>query len=433
MLQNTMPVAGRAAAPAGSFDARGLASKSLSDLRQATADRVGILRPGYGPGEQKALELVKGIAEQHHLATAWDGCANLVITLDGNQPDAPYIVCGSHLDAVPQGGNYDGAAGVIAGVVCLARMRAEGVIPSRTLKVMALRAEESAWFGKPNLGASALFGQLTEEDLALKSQANGHALADCMREYGAEVDRIARREKMVEPGSLAAYFELHIEQGPVMVARGFPVAVVTGIRGNIRHRSVRCVGEAGHSGAVPRWLRRDAVFAAADLISRLDEHWRVLLERGLDLVVTTGTIGTNAAEHAMSRIPGEVEFSFEVRSQSLETLEAFYHLMRTECRNISGARKVEFHFDRRMDSAPARMDGTLVERLRILSKNLGLPTETIPSGAGHDASIFANLGIPSAMIFIRNENGSHNPREAMDLDDFMKGIELLYHALLEAQ
>ena len=127
-----------------------------------------------------------------------------------------------------------------------------------------------------------------------------------------------------------------------MVARGFPVAVVTGIRGNIRHRSVRCVGEAGHSGAVPRWLRRDAVFAAADLISRLDEHWRVLLERGLDLVVTTGIIGTNAAEHAMSRIPGEVEFSFEVRSQSLETLEAFYHLMRTECRNISAARKVEF-------------------------------------------------------------------------------------------
>jgi N-carbamoyl-L-amino-acid hydrolase len=133
----------------------------------------------------------------------------------------------------------------------------------------------------------------------------------------------------------------------------------------------------------------------------------------------------------MSRIPGEVEFSFEVRSQSLETLEAFYHLVRTECRNLSVARKVEFVFDRRIDSAPARMDGTLVERLRALSQKLGLPTETIPSGAGHDASIFANAGIPSAMIFIRNENGSHNPREAMDLDDFMKGTELLYHALLE--
>jgi N-carbamoyl-L-amino-acid hydrolase len=430
--EDTMP-AGPAPAPAGSFDASGLAAKSFADLREATADQVGILRPGYGPGEQKALELVKEVAEQHGLETAWDDCANLVITLDGAQPDLPYVVCGSHLDAVPQGGNYDGAAGVIAGVVCLARMRAERVIPPRTLKVIALRAEESAWFGKPCLGSSALFGQLTAEDLALKSQANGRTLADCMREYGAGVDRISRREKLLAPGSVAAYFELHIEQGPVMVARGFPVAVVTGIRGNIRHRSVRCVGEAGHSGAVPRWLRRDAVFAAADLISRLDEHWRVLLERGLDLVVTTGIIGTNAAEHAMSRIPGEVDFSFEVRSQSLETLEAFYHLMRAECRSISAARWVEFHFDRRFDSAPARMDAALVERLRSLCKNLGLPTETIPSGAGHDASIFANQGIPSAMIFIRNANGSHNPREAMDLDDFLQGTELLYHALLEVQ
>ncbi len=431
MPSDSSPVAGRTPAPAISFDARGLAATSFAHLRQATADRVGILRQSYGPGEQVAMEYVKGIAEQHGLATAWDGAANLVITLDGLQPDLPYVVCGSHLDAVPQGGNYDGSAGVIAGLVCLARIRAEGVIPPRTLKVLVLRGEESAWFGKPYLGSSALFGQLAEEDLALKSHSNGQALAECMREYGADVDRISRREKLCDPGAIAAYFELHIEQGPVMVARGFPVAVVTGIRGNIRHRSILCVGEAGHSGAVPRWLRRDAVFAAADLISRLDEHWRVLLERGLDLVVTTGIIATNAAEHTMSRIPGEVEFSFEVRSQSLETLEAFYHLMRTECRNISSARKVEFRFDRRIDSAPARMDGTLVERLRTLSKQLGLPTETIPSGAGHDASIFSNMGIPSAMIFIRNENGSHNPKEAMDLDDFMKGAELLYHALLE--
>jgi len=430
---NSLPVAGLTPAPAIGFDGRGLAATSFAHLREATADGVGILRPSYGPGEQTALEIVKGIAEQYGLATAWDGAANLVITLAGLQPDMPFVLCGSHLDAVPQGGNYDGSAGVMAGLVCLARMRAEGVTPPRTLKLIALRGEESAWFNKPYLGSSALFGQLTEQDLALKNQATGQTLADCMRECGADISRISQCEKLIEPGSIAAYFELHIEQGPVMVARGFPVAVVTGIRGNIRHRSVRCVGEAGHSGAVPRWLRRDAVFATADLISRLDEHWRVLLERGLDLVVTTGIIATNATEHAMSRIPGEVEFSFEVRSQSLETLEAFYHLMRTECRNIGKARNVEFQFDRRLDSAPARMDGTLVERLRTLSKQLGLPTETIPSGAGHDASIFANMGIPSAMIFIRNENGSHNPREAMDLDDFMKGTELLYHALLETK
>lgn len=415
------------------FDIRAVAAQCFADLRQATADRIGVLRPSYGPGEQKAMELIRRLAESYGLATSWDPAANLVIALEGREPKLPCVVCGSHLDAVPQGGNYDGSAGVIAGLLTLVRMRAEGVVPPRTVKVIALRGEESAWFGKAYLGSSALVGQLSEDDLNLTNPVTGRTLSDSMREYGADVDRIARREKLVEPGSIAAYFELHIEQGPVMVARALPVTVVTGIRGNIRHRSVRCIGEAGHSGAVPRWLRRDAVFAAADLISRLDEHWRVLLERGLDLVITTGIIATNPAEHAMSRIPGEVEFSFEVRSQSLETLEAFYHLMRTECRNIASARKVEFHFDRRIDSAPARMNGALVERLQALAKGLQLPVETIPSGAGHDAAIFSNVGVPAAMIFIRNDNGSHNPREAMDLDDFLKGTELLYHALLESR
>lgn len=417
---------------AGGIDSKALGARLFDDLREATTDGIGVTRQSYGPGEQRAMELIKKAAEEHGLATSWDAAANLVVTVDGREPDLPFVACGSHLDSVPQGGNFDGAAGVIAGLLCLARMRAEGFVPRRTIKLIALRGEESAWFGKSYIGSSALLGQLTEQDLASTNQAIGRTLADCMREHGADVDRIGRGEPLLDPKSIAAYLELHIEQGPVMVARGLPTAIVTGIRGNVRHKSIVCVGEAGHSGAVPRWLRRDAVFAAAELISHLDEHWRVLLERGLDLVVTTGIIATNPAEHAMSRIPGEVGFSFEVRSQSSETLEAFYHLMRTECRNIGISRKVDFRFDRRVDSKPARMNEGWIERLKMLSEKLGLPTETIPSGAGHDASVFANAGVPAAMIFVRNEHGSHNPREAMNLDDFFLGTELLYHAMLDA-
>jgi len=419
-------------AAAAIFEPKALAQRLFDELRQATSDRVGVTRESYGPGEQTAMEIVKSAAEEHRLATSWDAAANLVVSLDGREPAKPWVICGSHLDSVPQGGNYDGAAGVIAGLLCLARMRVEGVVPPRTVKVMALRGEESAWFGKAYLGSSALFGELGEEDLAAANAASGRVLRDCMRELGADVERIARREMLLDPASVARYFELHIEQGPVMVARGFPTAIVTGIRGNVRHKSITCVGEAGHSGAVPRWLRRDAVFATAELIAHLDEHWQILLERGLDLVITIGIIATNPAEQAISRIPGEVTFSFEVRSQSLETLEAFYHLMRTECRTIGAARKVEFRFDRRIDSKPARMNEGLIERLKALSQKLGLPNETLPSGAGHDAAVFANAGVPAAMIFVRNDHGSHNPNEAMDLGDFLKGTELLYHALLEA-
>jgi N-carbamoyl-L-amino-acid hydrolase len=149
-------------------------------------------------------------------------------------------------------------------------------------------------------------------------------------------------------------------------------------------------------------------------------------------VITTGIIGTDTAEHALARIPGRLRFSFEARSQSIETLEGFYDLFLSECAGISEERGVRFVFDRRLDSAPARMDQMWIDRLRTILRGMDLLDEPIASGAGHDAAVFANAGISSAMIFVRNEHGSHNPEEAMAMDDFMLGAELLYRALREA-
>jgi beta-ureidopropionase / N-carbamoyl-L-amino-acid hydrolase len=274
--------------------------------------------------------------------------------LPGCDPGLPFIACGSHLDSVPQGGNYDGSAGVIAGLLALCRMRTEGFVLARSIKLLALRGEESAWFGRAYIGSSALFGKLSAEDLTLPNLVSGRPLIDCMREVGVAVDRVAHGETLLDPAAVAAWLELHIEQGPVLVARNLPLAIITGIRGNFRHRTVECLGEAGHSGAIPRWLRHDTVFATAELIMRLDRHWRTLLERGRDLVMTAGIIGTDPAEHALARIPGRLRFSFEARSQSTETLEGFYDLFLSECAGISEERGVRFDFDRRLNSAPAR-------------------------------------------------------------------------------
>lgn len=420
--------------PSPASDWGAVADQLFRELARTTADAggIGVSRESYGAGEQQAIELIRRRAEGAGLATDFDAAGNLVMTLPGRDADKPFVAVGSHLDSVPQGGNFDGAAGVVAGLLVLMRMKEERVTPPRTVKLIAMRGEESAWYGKTCVGSYALFGGLTEQDLMLTHRSGEHTLGQAMAARGADIARIARGEVLLDPASVGVYLELHIEQGPVMVARGFPTAIVTGIRGNIRHREIRCVGEGAHSGAVPRWLRRDAVFAVAELITHLDEHWESLQQRGLDLVVTVGIVGTNPAEHAMSRVPGEVSFSFEVRSQSSDTLEAFYHLMRTECRTIGNKRKVEFRFDRRLDTKPARMDDAWVDRLLRLSKRLALPAETLPSGAGHDAAIFANEGVPSAMIFVRNEHGSHNPLEAMALEDFLKGTDLLYHAVVEA-
>lgn len=408
-----------------------LAAAIFEDLRAATADRRGVSRESYGAGENAAFTIIGDIARRHGLETAIDGAANLVISQPGRAAETPYIACGSHLDSVPEGGNFDGAAGVVAGLLAMIRMQQEGARPTRNVKTIAIRGEESAWYGKAYVGSSALFGKLVPDDLALRHRAGTGTLGEAMTRAGAQMDLIARGQPLLDPADVAGYIELHIEQGPILIAGDMPTAAVTGIRGNIRHRRIQCTGEAGHSGAVPRELRRDAVFATAHLIAALDDHWRAWLEAGRDLVVTAGIIETDPHAHSMSRIPGEVSFSFEVRSQSEQTLEDFYDLLQAECRRIGAERNVAFDFDRRINSAPAMIDQAWLDRLVHHSGALGLPTETVPSGAGHDAVLFAAASIPAAMIFVRNANGSHNPNEAMEIDDFIKGCDLLYHALMD--
>ena len=176
-----------------------------------------------------------------------------------------------------------------------------------------------------------MFGQLTENDFNSPHRDGTRTLEDCMRSEGVDIETLKNGTKLLDASLMAYWLELHIEQGPILISRDKPVGIVTGIRGNHRHRRVVCYGEAAHSGAVPRWLRHDAVLAMADLMVRIDEHWRVLLEWGEDLVVTTRIVETNAKEHAVSRVPGEVSFALEYRSQDLKTLKSFETLIQSEC------------------------------------------------------------------------------------------------------
>jgi N-carbamoyl-L-amino-acid hydrolase len=401
---------------------RPMAEKLFSDVRELTFDGVGVTRQSYGRGESDTADYLRAFAASEGLEVRADRAANLVFGLPQTAAASAVTWCGSHIDSVPQGGNFDGYAGVVAGLLCLVAQKAGGTPYARPLEVVAFRGEESAWFGKAYMGSGALFGKVSESDLALKQRTTGESMEACMRRCGADVEAIRAQQPLLDKARIKAYLELHIEQGPVMVARQLPLAVVSGIRGNVRHNRVVCHGDAQHSGVVPRWLRHDAMFAVADLIMRIDEHWRVLLERGTDLVVTTGIVSTDPAEHSISRIPGQVSFSLEARSKSTDTLEAFYQLMRAECGSIERERGVRFEFDRRLLSDPATMDEKLCGVLSEACAAQEAAFELIPSGAGHDASLFANAGIPSGMLFVRNQNGSHNPHEAMDIEDFMLGV-----------
>jgi N-carbamoyl-L-amino-acid hydrolase len=404
---------------------------SLFDrLREDSYDGVGITRESYAAGESAAHDLIARTARHEGLAVEEDAAKNLIVSLPGREPHRPFVACGSHLDSVPRGGNFDGAAGVVAGLTVLVDLKRGGVIPPRTVKTLVLRAEESAWFGRSWLGSSAMFGLLSRNDLELRRATNLQSLGKAMAATGVNVDVIARGRQLQKPRKFAAFIELHIEQGSRLVEQRLPIAIVTAIYGNIRHLRIVCRGYPGHAGSVPRQQRRDSVMAVAELMARLERAWKAVDRSGSRLFMTCGMIGTNPDDHAISRIAGEAWFSIEFRTANAGLLERFHARFKAECHYVAERRNVRFDIDPPIENPPVDMDGSWTRHLLKLCRALDLPCDSFPSGAGHDAAVFANVGIPTAMIFVRNRNGSHNPRETMAIADFMVGSRLLREALL---
>ncbi|MEF2552670.1 hydantoinase/carbamoylase family amidase [Aurantimonas sp. A2-1-M11] len=410
----------------GSPTLQALAERVFDDVAAMTGDVRGVSRPAYSDRETQVLDYLAAVAADLGLRSWRDDGANLVIAMgeDGGAASACGYI-GSHVDSVPRGGNFDGLAGVAAAMLVLVSLQRAGTRLASPVRVLALRGEECAYFGTACIGSQALLGALDPHVLESQGRGVAQTLGEAMGETGIDIARIRAGQPLCDAASIRFFIEMHIEQGPVLVERGWPIAAVTGIRGNLRHREIQCLGEAGHSGAVPRWLRRDAVFAICELVTRMNDHWATIQQHGGDLVVTVGMLQTDAAHHAMSRIPGEASFSFEARSQEPATLAAIETLFRSECQSIERERKVRFVFDDRRYTASAQLDTGLIGTMLEACRAEGLPAEAIPSGAGHDAAIFAQAGVPSGMIFVRNRNGSHNPDEAMDLADFMAGVAVM--------
>ena len=404
-----------------------LAASLFDALSRATRHGRGIVRDSYGAGEQAAHDIVRSAANALGLETSVDAIGNLSMTLPGRDRSAQRIIMGSHLDSVPQGGNYDGAAGVVAGLCVLSAMRRATVVPKSDLTVMAIRAEESAWFDIAYLGSGGAFGLLDPACLLIPRSDNGRSLETTLKEQGFDPQPIRERRRLLDPSRIRAYLELHIEQGPTLVAQGLPAAVVSGIRGCKRFRNARCTGEYAHSGAVSRAYRRDAVAATVAFLHHMEKVWLQHEEAGADLVLTAGELFTDPAMHGPSKIAGETRFVLDIRSLSEATMNAVAAEARAAAERISGDYRVHIDLGTTSDSPPAVMDGRLRSRLMTL---LERPFE-MASGAGHDAAVFAKVGIPSAMVFVRNESGSHNPDETMSLEDFAVGSRLLLGLLMD--
>lgn len=210
-------------------DISALAQALLSEIREATRDGLGVTRESYGEGETAALRILEDRAEDLGLSHEWDRAGNLWLSLPEESRAEPFVVVGSHADSVPQGGNFDGLAGIVAGMLMLLQLRGRHE-QAPPLRVLALRGEESAWYGKAYLGSLSLLGKLPAATLKRPHRDGLGILSEAMSRCGADVDAIERAEPLLDLANVSAYLELHIEQGPVMVNRGWPVALVTGIQ-----------------------------------------------------------------------------------------------------------------------------------------------------------------------------------------------------------
>lgn len=410
-------------------DDHAIASYLFDEIARRTADFEGVSRPAFSQVETDTLRFLEGFARERGLDVWYDAGQNANFALPGQRDAERHVLVGSHVDSVPCGGNFDGLAGVVAGLLCLLRASREGTPFALPVHAIAMRGEESAWFGPCYLASKALTGTVSADELARRHKGDGRALIEHMRDVGIPTDAVAAGKPLADLKRIAAYIELHIEQGPLLIGKEIPAAVVTGIRGNFRHPAVTCTGEGGHSGAVPRAYRRDAVLAMSDLLVRLDESWSTILNKGDDLVLTCGIVATDPARHAMTRIPDSVQFSLDIRSQSAATLDEMRELLRSEMRQVERDRKVTFDLGAEIAADPGICDPGLVERLRQAMEAAGQPAFTMASGGGHDAAVFAAAGVPSAMVFVRNANGSHNPREAMEIGDLVAATDIVHEFL----
>ena len=402
-----------------------LAERLFAELRERTSDTSGVTRMSYGPGEEIAHAMIRREAKALGFGVETDAACNLYVSLPG-QTDTPAIVIGSHLDSVPKGGNFDGTAGVLMGMSVLSALVAAGHTPPRPITVMAIRAEESAWFSASYIGSRAAFGRLKAEELKTVIRAgDGISLGEAITAAGGRVEDIVAGRGQLAPDNVAMFLEPHIEQGPLLALKSVPLGIVTDIRGSLRYRHAVCHGAYAHSGTTPRAARRDAVLAVSTLVTGLDRLWREFEEQGKDLTVTIGQIGTDPEEASFSKVAGHVQFSLDIRSNSPATLEAFAAGLADLATAIESDFNVGFDFGPQTSTTPAQMHRDVIAGLKHAANKGEQTVLEMPCGAGHDAATFAGLGIPTGMLFIRNENGSHNPDEHMDMADFAAGAAVL--------
>ena len=384
-------------------------ARCLELSRAPYSDRADRLFRGWlTPAYRATIERVGAWMEAAGMMVRRDAAVNLIGRYDGTRPDAPALVIGSHLDSVRDAGAYDGPLGVMLGIECVAALHADGRRMPFAIEVIGFGDEEGSRFPAAMLGSRAVAGTLTP-DAADMADAAGISVDTALRGFGSEAAALATARRA--PGSMHAYLEAHIEQGPVLEAEGLALGVVTGIAAQLR-LEVTVNGVAGHAGTVTMPLRRDALAAAARMVSAVED---IAVAAASDLVATVGRI--EVAPGAANVIAGEVRFTVDIRAGATDRRDRAAAAIGEAMEAIARDRGVTLTVATVHDLPPCPCDPGLMDLLDAAVVATGQGSRRLMSGAGHDAMAMVALG-PVAMLFLRCAGGiSHNPAEHVDPAD----------------
>ena len=376
----------------------------------------GVSRVAYTDADRQGREYAMRLMREAGLEVRIDPAGNIIGSCAGADPSLKPLLIGSHIDSVPEGGNYDGDVGSLS-VIEVAQILAENKIKLRhDLQVIIFQNEEGGTIGSHMLGTG-----FDDKLLNLKSQS-GKTIREGTQFIGGDLSKLAQAQR--QPSSIAGYFELHIEQGATLEQEKIDIGVVEGIVG-ILHSEVTVEGFANHAGTTPMNQRHDALLSAARFIEKVNQVVTAIPGRQV------GTVGwIRVQPGAYNVIPGRVVLGLELRDLDETKIEDMFSRIRSESTKIGDLNNTRFSFTEPVLTHPALTDKNFQKLIDNTAKQLGLSTRFMPSGAGHDAQEIAKIG-PVGMIFIPSIGGiSHSPKEFSRPKDIENGANVLLQTVL---
>lgn len=390
--------------------------KKLSEF--GSNPQGGVSRLGFSEADIQAREYIIELMKQMGLSVSIDAGGNIIGWRKGKNNQLPVILFGSHIDSVPMGGNYDGDVGVIGALECIDMLNQMDVQTNHPLEVVIFSDEEGGL-----TGSQVMTGILKADDLDRISNS-GKTVRQGIKDIGGDPDNLKKAKR--NKGDIAAFLELHIEQGAILDSKGLDIGVVEGIVG-LEVWDITIKGKANHAGTTPMNLRQDAMLSAAKLVVRINEIIRSV--KGTQV----GTVGKiNTLPGASNVIPGEVVMSLEIRDLSREKMLGLLEQIKKEAKNIAKETGTQISFkSQQLDIYPALANKELQELISLSAKELGYSSQYMPSFAGHDAQDLAKIA-PMGMIFVPSKDGiSHSPKEFTSTKDIANGANVLLQTILK--